>query len=343
MWLCGCCSVPQLKTDVLFEFTDDRLADLYRPIIMPVSACSDGYVIVSSDQIYKITGDDFKNPKLLCDARKPGWEAAVRHMDGANALAHVTSVFCDPNDKIYFGDGQVKEVMGNGGYRVVAGTEEEGYVDSSDGGQPRFGNRIWICGRKGRIVVSDTFNNALREVHPETGEVKTLFGRKKESPCWNMKNDSMVDIDPASADGSFDVASLRDPLFVLCDIEGRIIIVCNEIAFCEYTVRLVDIDNRTVSTLAGKTYSKPERKDGPSGVSRLEITESATIDDKGNIYIATLNYIRKINKAGITSTIHANYLKNGECGYIHTVIFDKRADALIYFDHEGVKRVRLHN
>jgi hypothetical protein len=340
--LCGCNTVYQQKSEVLYEFPKDN-AIIYRYGYMPVAAFSNVFVIVSRDQIYKITDYDFKNPKLICDARRPGWEIAARFGDGANALKYVTGITCAPDGKIYFCDGRVNEVLSDGQYRVVAGSIDNDYVDSTDGCIARFGTAMGISYWKGKLVVADCFNNALRLVNPGTGEVRTLLGRRDES-FVRYKYSSSFELNPASTDGCFDVATLRDPFYVCSQVESDfIIVVCNEISmsFSEYTVRRIDMKTHSVITLAGKTYSAPEIKDGPYGRSRLVNTESATMDDKGNVYIANDNFIRRISNDGMISTIYANFLKSGERGWIKVLLFDSKKSSLILIDDESVKSIKL--
>jgi len=330
--------------EVLYEFPKD--ADcIYHATFLPISSCSNGFVVVSRDQIYRISEYNFSTPKLICDARWAGWDIAAMFLDGGNALKHVTSITCDPGGKIFFCDGRVNYVQEDGRYRVVAGSTEPGFVDSPDGTRARFGVRLLgICCLNGKLVVSDCFNNALRYVDPELGSVCTLLGRKEESEYFDKKSSSHK-VDLFSSDGDFEVATLRDPGYVLVGSGSNNIInvICSgvNIDYSEYTVRRVNLTTRNVQTVAGKSYSLPEIKDGVQGVSRLSYTVGAAIDGHNNIYMASEDIIRRVSTDGVTSTIFKNYLKDGSPGYIKALVFDKRKTALILFDNESVKSIKL--
>jgi hypothetical protein len=341
--LCGCSTAPHYNSKVLYDFSKDK-ACVYRCVFMPVASCSNDFVVVSRDQIYRISNYDFKNPKLICDARRPGWEIAAKHGDGANATMRVTSITCDPTGTIYFCDGRVNKVLRDGRHKVVAGSAELGFVDSQEGSYARFGAWMGICYLNGSLMASDCFNNALRQVNPTSGAVVTLLGRKEESVFWD-KGSSSITVNPVSSDGKFDVATLRNPVYALSQtVAGNLMyIICNEVGtdYSEYTVRRINMNTKSVQTVAGKSNSLPEIKDGSLGVSRLVNTKSATIDNQGNLYIACENIIRRISVEGLTKTIFKNYHKDGSLGYIKAVVFDKRNASLIIFDDESVKSVKL--
>jgi hypothetical protein len=340
----ACRTVQQQRVEVLYEFSKEN-SYVYHPVVMPIAACRDGFIIVSRDQIYKITDYDFNNPKLICDARRPGWEVAARHGDGANEVMKVSDVICTPKDRIFFcGDGYVKEVLRSGQMRVVAGTMEDDYVDSKDGRKARFGNRMGLSYWKGNLLLADCLNNALRLVNLETGAVTTFWGRQEESWLYKILHEKRNKINPTSTDGDFKQATLRGPSYIFGQAEkDLIIVICSSQNgdSSEFTVRCVDMKKRRVETLAGKTYSVPEIKDGPREISRLDWATSSTIDDKGNVYIVNGSFIRRITPNGLTSTIYQNILKSGDQGSILAVVFDCKTSSLILFDDECVKRVKL--
>jgi hypothetical protein len=340
----ACSTLQRQGSEVLYEFSKKN-SYVYRPIVMSVAVCRDGFLIVSRDQIYKITDYDFDNPELICDARRPGWEIAEMFHDGANEVMKVSDIICTPKNRIFFcSDGYIKEVLRGGKMRVVAGAMENDYVDSPDGRKARFDNFLHLSYWKGHLLVADRANNALRLVNPETGAVKTFWGRQEESWLYKMLHETSNEINPASTDGDFKKATLRGPSYIFGQAEkDLIIVICSSQNgdSSEFTARCVDMKKRCVKTLAGKTYSVPEIKDGPCGISRLDWATSATIDDKGNVYIVNGYSIRKITPNGITSTIYQNFLKGGDKGWILAVAFDRKTSSLILFDDECVKRIKL--
>jgi hypothetical protein len=170
------------------------------------------------------------------------------------------------------------------------------------------------------------------------------LGREEES-IYSDKKSSSHKVNLFSSDGDFDVATLRDPVYVLGGSGSNNIInvICSavNIDYSEYTVRRINLTTRNVQTVAGKSYSLPEVKDGGQGISRLAVTKSATIDEHNNIYIACEDIIRRVTADGVTSTIYKNFLKDGSPGYIKALVFDKRKTSLILFDDESVKSIKL--
>ncbi|MDD5435315.1 MAG: hypothetical protein PH343_07800, partial [Nitrospira sp.] len=166
---------------------------------------------------------------------------------------------------------------------VVGTPGESGTADSSE--SPAFFNSPMdvIVDEKGEnIFIVDTDNNVIRKMNLATGEVRTFVGYPGES---------------GTTDGVGRDARFKSP--------KRGIRIGNSLIIADtgnHTIRLIDIDTRTVSTLAGDpgVAGASDTGQGASGVAKFHSPGDLTTDSDGTfLYVAdTGNHaIRKVDLA----------------------------------------------
>jgi len=207
-------------------------------------------------------------------------------------------IFTDAAGNIYvadIGNERIRQINKAGYINTIAGNGTYGF--SGDGGHAisaAFEDPAGICGDvSGNIYVADEFNNRVRKINT-TGIISTIAG------CG---------VHGYSGDGGVaTLAELYYPSGVAVDSAGDILIA-DESNNCIRKVNTQGI----ISTIAGNGVAGYSGDGDPANLAELSNAAGIGIDNKGNIYIADgfNSRIRKINAAGIISTIAGN----GVAGY----------------------------
>ncbi len=139
----------------------------------------------------------------------------------------------------------------------------------------------------GNIYIADRNNNVIRKVNT-SGIITTVAG----DGTYGYSGDG----------GLATLAQLEEPNGVACDTAGNIYITSSN------SVRKLNISNGIITTIAGDSLPGYTGDGGLASVARLHHTQGITVDAAGNIYVTDSwnNVIRKINTAGIITTITGN-------------------------------------
>jgi len=192
--------------------------------------------------------------------------------------------------------GIISTIAGNG---YGAETYSGGY--SGDGGPATAAELYYPSGiaidASGNIYIADNGNSLIRKVDT-SGIISTIAGNKFLG--WGYSGDG----GPATA------AQLYYPTDVAVDASGNLYIT----DFENQVVRKVNTAG-IITTIAGNGYGAGKYSGGYSGdggpaiAAELNYPNGLAIDAFGNIYIADYgnNVIRKVNRAGIISTVAGNF------------------------------------
>jgi hypothetical protein len=190
---------------------------------------------------------------------------------------------------------RIRKVTANGIISTISGIGVAGY--SGDGG-PATAARLGGPGgidldTAGNVYFSDGPNNRVRKIDKSTGIISTIAG----TGAGTYGGDG----------GAATLADLYNPQDVRCDTLGNIYIG----AFYDNRIRKVDASGN-INTIAGGGAGGLG-DGGPATAAQLVAPWGVEIDDTGNVYLAQTagtstitNRIRKINTAGIITTIAGN-------------------------------------
>jgi len=180
------------------------------------------------------------------------------------------------------GGNRVRKVDTTGKISTVAGTGVTGYTGD---GMAATGARLYypngvVLDSAGNLFIADTFNNVIRKVDT-TGTINTFVTNANFSSLWNMAVDASNNL--YVADNGTCVIWKVTPAGVATAVAGTIFV-------CGYS------------------------GDGGLATSaQLNTPYGVAVDKNGNIFIgdSSNNVIRKVNAAGIISTIAGD----GSCGF----------------------------
>ncbi len=204
-------------------------------------------------------------------------------------LAFPDDVAVDAVGNLYIVDGgnRIRKVDAfTGIISTIAGGEDRGY--SGDGGpateaQLRAPFSVAVDGI-GNLYIADTGNNRIRKVDAFTGTISTIAGGEDRG---------------YSGDGGPAIeAQLWTPLGVTVDGAGNLYISDST----NSRIRKVDAATGIISTIAGMGRRGHGGDGGPAIEAQLAPRDVA-VDGVGNLYIASANRIRKVDRAGIIGTI----------------------------------------
>lgn len=259
--------------------------------------------------------------------------------DGGQAtaaeLGGPTGIAVDAAGNIYIADNgsnRVRKVNTLGIISTVAGNGTIGY--SGDGGQATAaefrGPGDVITDALGNLYIADGNNNVIRKVNI-AGIITTVAGNGTQGYSGDG--------------GAATVAELYASFGVAVDAMGNLYIgdAGNNV------IRKVNTAG-IITTVAGTGTQGYSGDGGQATAAELGITDDVAIDAVGNIYIADYdnNVIRKVNTAGIISTIVGNgtqgYSGDGSVATLAEINNPDRvtSDAMgnIYFGEDGNYRVR---
>ena len=219
-------------------------------------------------------------------------EAGYSGDGGPAAEARLSSpddVAVDTVGNLYIVDGnsRIRKVAAvTGTISTIAGTGEAGY--SGDGGpatEAQLGAPFGVAvDGAGSLYVSDTLNNRIRKVAAGTGTISTIAGTGEAG---------------YSGDGGPATESqLRNPLGVTVDGAGNLYIA----DYLNSRVRRVDAATGVISTIAGMGQRGGGGDGGPATEARL-VPAHVAVGGAGSLFISSGNRIRRVDPAGIISTI----------------------------------------
>jgi uncharacterized protein (TIGR03437 family) len=220
-----------------------------------------------------------------CCADADGGAATSAYLQGPDGLTF------DVAGNLYIWESQpskIRKVSKAGIISTVAGSGTPGY--GGDGG-PATGAQLLstnphvglVMDGAGNLYICDGGNQRIRKVAPD-GTITTVAGNG--SPGFSG------DGGPATT------ATLWYPSGIAMDRNGNLYIADSS----NYRIRKVAPDG-TISTVAGNGNVTSAGDGGPAISASFGQPRSVAVDGAGNIYIAEGKRIRKVNPAGIISTI----------------------------------------
>lgn len=188
---------------------------------------------------------------------------------------------------------RIRKVDTNGIITTVAGNGSIGY--SGDGGQATNANVGYpadvAVDASGNIFIAQQFNYVIREVQTN-GIIFTVAGNGNQG---------------FSGDGGAATnASLAGPTGVAVDVFGNIFIADE----ANSRVRKVGV-NGIITTVAGNGNTTDSGDGGQAANAGVVYPNGVAVDASSNLFIAESTRIRKVNAAGIISTVAGN----GTSGY----------------------------
>jgi len=185
----------------------------------------------------------------------------------------------------------------------------------------------------GNLFIADTRSNRVRKVSAKSGVISTVAGDGVYISGGGFSGDG----------GPATKAALSSPVGIAIDTAGNLFIVVDE------RIRKVSAASGIITTVAGNGIPSELSGDGgPATAAGLEFPRRVAIDTRGNLYIANLWSIRKVDAtSGIISTVvgGGNDSRGGggaaTSGTLNVPIgmaFD--ADGNLYFTEQGSHRVR---
>ncbi len=179
---------------------------------------------------------------------------------------------------------------------TVAGNYALGYGYSGDGG-PATAAQLYspyaiTVDKVGNLFIADVDNNVVRKVDA-SGTINTFAGNH------------LIGLGYAGDSGPATNAKLHFPQGVAADTFGNIYIADRG----NNVIRKVDTTG-IITTYAGSSAGTAgySGDNGPATAAKLNTPGALSINDSGNLYISDIenNVIRKINSAGIISTVAGN-------------------------------------
>jgi trimeric autotransporter adhesin len=260
--------------------------------------------------------------------------------DGGPATAAVLcsgdkSLAVDAMGNLYIcDDGRIRMVNSSGVITTIAGTGLPGY--SGDGG-PATAADIYGGGCSWAGITFDGLGNIyfaaqggrIRKIN-SSGIISTIAG----DGSMYFNGDGI----PATNAG-------MEPVGLVVDGAGNII-------FCDFQnnrVRKIDPAG-IITTIAGDGTTSYSGDGGPATAAAIANPNFVTIDSHGNIYVGMASYIRKIDLAGIITTVAGHFYGFSGDGGPATAAgiyqtYGLSVDGLdnIYFADEEINRVRVIN
>ncbi|MES2701438.1 MAG: T9SS type A sorting domain-containing protein [Bacteroidota bacterium] len=207
------------------------------------------------------------------------------------SLHNPTSIAVDTFGNIYIGESAghtIRKINTSGIITTIAGDGTIGY--NGDGilatTAKLFFPYLGKVDNSGNIFFGDYGNHRVRKIDA-TGIITTVAG--------DGTNGSSGD------GGSALSAKLKTPVFVNLNSAGDIFIPDNS----DFRVRKVDASTGIITTFAGNGVMGNTGDGGAATSAQISFVNSMAFDHLGNSFLADLdaNVIRKVNSAGIISTI----------------------------------------
>ncbi|MGZ3891284.1 MAG: NHL domain-containing protein, partial [Mucilaginibacter sp.] len=241
------------------------------------------------------------------------------------------AIATDASGNVYIAqDYRIRKISSSGIITTVVGTGTPGY--SGDGGPATIAQiaNVQALGvdASGNLYIGD--GNRIRKVNP-AGIISSIVGDGNAG--------SSGDGGPATS------AQIHDPCALAFDLSGNIYIADNS----NHRVRKVNASG-IITTVAGEGNPGYYGDGGPATSAEIYSPSGVAVDNAGNLYIAEQanNIIRKVNAAGIISTI-AGTLTSGFTGdngpATAAKMWDPQSLALdgagnLYFADVGNNRIR---
>jgi sugar lactone lactonase YvrE len=209
---------------------------------------------------------------------------------------HVTpnAIAVDSDDNLYVSCASTFIMRVDASTRIVSRYAGSASATSFADGIPATEARLYFVSdlsfdHAGNLLLIDSWRNRVRAIAP-SGIISTLAG-----------SDSNGDGGPATA------ANLLQPVKLEHDGNGNLVVV----EYLGNRVRQISLNDGRVSTLAGNGLFPDDGDGGPATLAAIGTMGGVTLDATGNIYVTTMNRVRRIDRAtGIITTIAGD--ENGD-------------------------------
>jgi sugar lactone lactonase YvrE len=191
---------------------------------------------------------------------------------------------------VELGGGRVHRLSRDGNLKVIAGSPTSGYA--GDGGPARdalFADMHNVAiGTSGEIYISDSSNHAIRQIDPTTGTISTLAGNGQEGFDGDR--------------GTLRDARFRKPICISLTPDKKRLLVAD---INNLRIREIDLDDRSVRTLAGTGKSGVPNDGDLATASRLVDPRAVAADARGNVYVLERagHALRMIDRQGRIFTV----------------------------------------
>lgn len=244
-----------------------------------------------------------------------------------------------PDGALYFADhvnNRIRRVDRAGIITTVAGSGAAGVNQGSfsgDGG-PAVNATLQepvdvAFDSAGSLYIADRDNQRVRKV-VSSGMISTVAG--------NGTRGLAGDGGPAAA------ASLSNPLGIAVDAAGNLLIADSG----NFRVRKVDV-NGVISTYVGTGIEGVSGDGGPATAATITEPEEVAFDPSGALIVATLGWIRGVDRGGTISTIAGRtgigqrvdgvVATQASFAEIHGIVFDAEGNLLVADAYNGVWRI----
>jgi sugar lactone lactonase YvrE len=251
---------------------------------------------LSAQTVYTVAGDG---------TAAYGGDGGISTLSKVNAP---NGIAIDAAGNIYIADhdnNRIRKISTTGTISTIAGTGFGGYLASQDGGPATAAWIKWPIGiavdASGNVFFSDYGNNIIRKIST-SGIITTIGGIAGSIPSYGG------DGGPATA------ANLGNAWGVAVDAAGNVLVA----DALNHRVRKINTTTGIISTIAGMGFVGFAGDGGAATAAACRLNEptGVAVDGAGNIYIAdnANNRVRKINTAGIISTIAGVGLPYGYAG-----------------------------
>ena len=210
-------------------------------------------------------------------------------------------VSTDAEGNIYIAD------TGNNRIRRIDATTGEITTVAGDGSQGFSGDGAGatdasldapssvLVDKDGNILVADRGNRRIRKIDASTGEISTVAG----TGASGFSGDG----------GGATDAGLEDPKGIFADRSGNLYVVDGT------RIRKVDAESGEISTLGGGGSRDGSDREGGQATDAKLLPEDVFVDDEGNLYIADVGRILKVDReTGAIATIAGNGELDGLLG-----------------------------